>query len=156
MDKISLPPYLYRGVSDFADLRNGGTIFPVGDQAEVTAKYDGGITHNGHFTRGPSTDNAARAHQLKTGQYGARCVSTSRSKAIAADYATDYGIVTGWVYVIDESRLTEFGIIAKEFVDSQYDEAEVTLIFPNTAPLPAELILRKYRVDKHADPLDED
>ena len=46
-------------------------IFPAGDQAEVTAKYDGGITHNGHFTYGPSIDNAARAHQLKTGQYGA-------------------------------------------------------------------------------------
>lgn len=74
---------------------------------------------------------------------------------VAADFASNFGRVIGWVYVIDEARLAQFGIIAKEFIDPLYDEAEVTLILPNEDPLPQELIVKKYRVDSSGDPVDE-
>lgn len=147
--------HLYRGVSDVGDRINGGMIIPAGIEGEVTARYDGLISYDGKFQYGPSTDNTARAHQINTGTYGARCVSTSRSKMVAADFASNFGRVIGWVYVIDEARLAQFGIIAKEFIDPLYDEAEVTLILPNEDPLPQELIVKKYRVDSSGDPVDE-
>jgi len=140
---------LYRGVSkcDYAD--NNGKVLPKGSVKKVVMKYGGrGIRYDGKFTYGPSENNTARSHQIDSGMHGGCGISTTRDKIIAESFATTNGIMDGFVYVIDESKLDGLNIEKYEFSDAEnLHEKEVTLITGDCGELPSEVIIDKYEVN---------
>lgn len=144
---------LFRGVSKILDCKNDGLIKPSGEVKNVVALHDGTIKYNGTFTYGNSLPNTARAHQLKSGLYGAAGISTSRSEQIAIRFATSRYRQEGYIYVINEDLLQEAGIEALEFENSAYpNQKEVTLILPDSEEhLPSSLILEKYAVKSNGE-----
>ena len=139
---------LYRGVSKIDDERNNDKIFPKGDAKKVTMRYgDHGVRHDGKFTHGSSITNTARSHQINSGMHNGCGVSTTRDKKIAEYFATSGGIEGGFVYIISEIKLADYGILQYEFVDAENShEKEVTLIMGNSESLPNEVIMEKYEI----------
>ena len=142
---------LYRGVSKQMDEYDNGELRPKGNKSKVTMSYeDNGFSYDGKYTYGKSEKNAARAHQVASGMHGGCFVSTSRNRKVAEFFATSDksgNRVDGYVYVIDEGKLKEFGIIALEFTDAEHpDHYEVSLRAHDNGVLPLEVILEKYEV----------
>lgn len=146
---------LYRGVSKDMDEGNQGRLLPKGSELEITPLYDGNIKYDGTFTYGPTADNAARAHQIKTGLYNGRFVSTSKCERTAICFATNGYTKPGFVYVIDSTLLEKYNIIAKEFSDPlhpEHSEVSLALAIDSTPPgkiipLPKEIVIDKYEVN---------
>jgi hypothetical protein len=138
---------LYRGVCKVLDEVCNGELTPKGHSKEVTARYDGRVTHNGQFTYGPSEANAVRAHHLDTGLYDGCFVSLTRSEARAVRFATTDGLEDGWVFVLDEALFEKYGVVASEFPDPLYPkEFEVTVRAADCGAIPQGVIIAKYRV----------
>jgi hypothetical protein len=138
---------LYRGVDKKTDAANGGKLLPKGTGVEVVALCDGRWKADGTIIAGPTQSNTARAHQLETGLYGGCGVSTSRSERVAVKFATGGGFEDGYVYVIDETKLTDANIAAWEFKDAaEPHEQEVTLIPLDGKALSPSIIVDKYEV----------
>lgn len=138
---------LYRGVDKKTDAANGGRLLPKGTLVKVMAQYDGRWKMDGTIVAGPAQSNTARAHQLNTGLYGGCGVSSSRSEKVAIRFATGDGIEDGFVYVIDEEKLSDANIAAWEFKDpAEPQEQEVTLIPLDGQALPHSILVDKYEV----------
>ncbi|HEY6644108.1 hypothetical protein [Povalibacter sp.] len=138
---------LYRGVDELADLANKGRLLPKGNVLAVVPRYDGKTRHDGKFTYGPSQSNTARAQHVDSGLYGGCGISTTRSEERAVFFATAGYMQDGYVYVIDESRLSTASISFQEFADPQYPhEQEVTLIEQTGGAIPDSVIVEKYAV----------
>ena len=138
---------LYRGVDKETDAKNGGQLLPKGTQTEVVPLLDGKWKLDGTMICGPTLSNTARAQQIDSGLYGGCGISASRSQKIAVEFATGLGTEDGFIYVLDESKLTSMGIFAYEFIDpKEPHECEVTLIHADGKALPASIIVGKYAV----------
>lgn len=139
--------YLYRGVSVVMDQMNECQLRPKGNRSAVNMTYgDGviGMMHDGKFTYGESEDNAARGHQLQSGLHNGCFLSFTRSLDMAIKFATDEHTVQGFVYVVDEERLVNYGVVAKEYPDPEYPaEMEVSLRAIDNGDLPSQIIVAK-------------
>jgi hypothetical protein len=134
---------LYRGQNRENHERNNGVISPKGHLAAVVPLLDGSWKFDGKFTYGTTEENAARAHQIDTGKWDGCYVSTTRDHHIAVHFATNGGTTDGVIYHIDETLFEMYGVVAKEFADSQYPgEAEVSIRAENCGPLPSAVIIR--------------
>jgi len=146
---------LYRGVSKELDLKNLGQLKPKGKKNKEMARYDGKISANGHFTYGPSEHNAVRAHHIETGLYDGCYVSTTRYENIAKCFATNRYKKEGWIYIIDESLLEQYGVRAIEFPNPEFpDQMEVTLRASNNRNIPLKVCIEKYKVDSKGKKID--
>lgn len=135
---------LYRGVSRELDSLNGGKLVPRGANSEVTLRYDRSGSHDGKFTHGPTQDNAVRAHHIKSGLYDGCFLSFTRSEDAARNFATDFGRVSGIVYVVDEGLLGTFGVVAVEFQNPQEpEEVEVSLRAADNGSLPDGIVVER-------------
>jgi hypothetical protein len=139
---------LYRGVDELTDGANGGRLVPKGTTVAAAPRYDGKIRHDGKFNYGHSQSNTARAHQIESGLYEGCGVSTSRSEERAVIFATSGNTQDGYVYVIDESRLSEASVTCHEFSDLEHPhEQEVTLIEQSGGAIPEFVVVEKYAVN---------
>ena len=58
---------------------------------------------------------------------------------------------TGYIYVINEDKLNDYGIVSMEFSDSEYpEENEVSLRICDNSALPKEVIIEKVEVKPNA------
>jgi hypothetical protein len=74
-------------------------------------------------------------------------VSTSRSKNIAEKFATSDNTEEGYVYVIDEEKLTLYQVVKHEIKHhTNIHEHEVLLKSKESGALPEEIISEKYSV----------
>lgn len=138
---------LYRGVNELTDQANGGRLLPKGSVLEVVPRFDGAIRYDGKFHYGASQSNTARAHHIESGLYGGCGVSTTRSEEQAIFFATFRHSQDGYVYVIDESRLSAANVSCQEFSDPEHPcEHEVTLIEQTGGALPESIVVEKYAV----------
>lgn len=140
---------LYRGVSVYDDLLNDGLLKPKGKTLYVEPTIDTTkITADStHFTLGLSYENSARAHQIEGGLFDAAGISTTRCLEQAIKFATSSNMEDGYVYVLDENKLAELGVVMKEFLDPEHRlEREVTLLISDMQPVPAEAIIDKIKV----------
>lgn len=140
--------YLYRGVSVVLDQQNEGKLRPKGNQSEIAIRVgDPGIKVDGTWRVGKCEENTVRAHHLEITHYNGCFVSTTSCESMARKFATYYGLVEGYVYVIDEAKLTEQGVIAIERVYAENDhEQEVSLRAKDCGDLPEAIIVGKYPV----------
>ncbi|SLM30786.1 conserved hypothetical protein [Desulfamplus magnetovallimortis] len=142
---------LYRGVSKQLDAICKGKLRPKGDKSEVTMRYgDKKLRHDAKFTHGKSENNAARSHQIESGMRSDCFISTTRNPKIAEKFATtdqNKNATDGYVYVIDEDKLQEYGVKAFEFDDPEYpEEKEVSLRTKDNGTMPEELVIEKFKV----------
>jgi hypothetical protein len=138
-------------VSRKLDEHNNGALRPNGNKSRVSMYYgDKDLKYDGKFTHGESENNAARVHQVESGMREGCFVSTTRNCEIAEFFATSDSCgsrMDGYVYVIDEEKLDEFGVKAWEFKDAEHPEHfEVSLRAHDNGDLPIEVILEKYEV----------
>ncbi len=139
---------LYRGISKIDDDRNKGKLLPKGKIKELTLTYSNAqLKYNDKFTYGASIENTARAHQIDSAAYNGCSISTTRRREIAEKFATSGNIEDGFVYVIDEDKLSSYDITKCEFDDPENPkEQEVTLILNKNSILPNDVIVEKYKV----------
>lgn len=139
---------LYRGICKSDDEKNNGKVLSKGSVKAVAALADGHIKADGTFVAGPCISNTARAHQIESGLYGAAGISTSRDERVAIKFATSNYTESGYVYVIDASRLAAEDVSSLEFPDPvEPAEQEVTLILHDAEYLPSCVIIEKYEVN---------
>lgn len=139
---------LYRGINKVEDEANGGRLVPKGNSVAVAPMRDGKCKRDGTFKRIPCESNTARAHQIESGLYEGCGISTSRSEDVAIYFATSGHTEDGYVYVIDETMLTNANVEAHEFDTPVHPhEREVTLIEKSGSALPDTLIVQKYAVN---------
>lgn len=139
--------YLYRGVNSALDLENEGRLYPAGSTMEVAILLDGQFLLDGTWHVGECEDNTARAQQKESGTYDAAGISTTRSAKEAIKFATSGMTEDGFVYVLDEKRLADLGVVMKEFLNPEHPhEHEVTLLIPGLRPVPEDAILDKVAV----------
>lgn len=141
--------FLYRGVNKVMDASNAGLIRPAGSSmyAEFTADTTKITADSTHFTIGLTLDNTARAQQIEGGLFDAAGVSTTRCLNQAVKFATFGGFEDGFVYVLNEAKLEELGVVMKEFIDPEHPhEHEVTLLIPDLQPVPEEAIVEKIEI----------
>lgn len=139
---------LYRGISQEDDERNQGMLRPKGIENAVSIRRDGKVhERKGHFVRVPSESNAVRAHQIGSGLYNGCWLSFTKCEKVARRFATNHGTTDGFVYVVDEDRLAEYGVVTKEFSDSETSgEVEVTLRAADNGDLPPSIVIEKRQV----------
>lgn len=140
--------YLYRGVCKRMDIEWEGKLRPKGNQSRISMKIgDSGLKIDGTWTVGRSEENTVRAHQLESGRHNGCLISTTRNEQRALFYATNDNKEEGFVYIIDEDRLKDYGVVAYERVykENTSDE-EVSLMAANNDELPNEIIFAKYEV----------
>lgn len=140
---------LYRGVSKSMDDINEGKLSPKGSESSVTIKVgykDQKV--DGTWVVGLSEENAVRAHQLESGRYNGCLVSTTRDLKIARDFATSGNIEEGYIYVICEDKLNEFGVISYEnHYPENSHELEVSLRAADNGDLPLGIVTDKFPVE---------
>jgi len=140
--------HLFRGVSVDLDALNQGQLRPRGNRDSVAMTYGDdahGMKYDGKFTHGESEDNAVRAHHLKSGLHNGCYLSFTRSWDVAVHFATCNGTCDGWIYVVDSSLLSEYGVIVREFPDPEFaDEFEVSLCAADNGDLPKEIVVAKH------------
>lgn len=140
--------YLYRGVSQAMDTLCGGKLRPKGNSAKVAMKIgDPSLRIDGTWDIGASEENAVRAHQFESGRHGGCLVSTTRNEKMAQLFATTGNTEDGYVYVIDESLLPAYGVLAfeRKYQENSHEE-EVSLRAEDCGDLPEEIIVAKYEV----------
>lgn len=139
---------LFRGISKKDDEVNGGKLIPKGKLKEVVMKYgDQGLRYDGKFIYGPSETNTARSHQVESGMHNGCCISTTRNKSIAENFATSGNLEDGYVYVIDEDALERYKITKYEFSDPENPhESEVTLMAEDGGEISSNVITKKYEI----------
>jgi hypothetical protein len=146
--------YLYRGVNRRLDDELGGVLKPHGTAPAVAILADGSFYADGTATYGETTENAARAHQIRAGLYGGSFVSFTRSREVALDFATKGFAEPGFIYTIDASNLEAHGVTAHSFRDPRHpNEDEVSLSHAAGGPIPAVLIVSKQLVDRDGLPI---
>jgi hypothetical protein len=140
--------FLYRGICDACDEHNEGELRPKGSSNAVSMQRDGWVRNrNGHFNRGPSENNAVRAHHIESGLYNGCWLSFTRIEKVARRFATDGGMADGFVYVVDEDALEAHGVVKMVFPDPENpEEAEVSLRAHDCGDLPAQIVVEKRRV----------
>lgn len=144
--------YLYRGISEEHYVRDEGRLIPAGKNSEILmsrADWSEGVDmrRDGTFERQPSEVNTVRAHHLKSGFRGGCYVSTTKDFQMAVFFATNGGKVNGYVFVIDSSKFSSFGIEAVEFPDPRYpDENEVSIRAADNGEIPSDVIVEILRV----------
>lgn len=139
---------LYRGVCKQYDFECGSKLRPKGTKAKVTMKLgDNGLKVDGTWKVGQSEENTVRAHQLESGRHNGCLISTTRNEQIAIHFATSGNIEEGFVYVIDEDKLEEYGVVAfeRKYFENGH-EKEVSLMASDNGDLPDEIICDKYEV----------
>lgn len=133
------------------DERDRRKLVPKGGKTKVVPVFDGSWKLDGTFTCGPTEDNVARAHRIKSGHWGGAGISASRSLDVAIFFATSGGTCDGYIYVLDDdpTHLANANVTAREYLDAINPEhQEVTLIEASGGSLPESLILRKYEILK--------
>lgn len=143
-----LMTFLYRGVSLELHNKLNGRLIPAGNNIQVVmtrGDYAQGavMCRDGTFVRSPSESNTVRAHQLVSGIHEGCFVSTTERFEVAVRFATKEGSVDGFVYVLDQEKFRELGIVSYGFADSRYpDEHEVSIRAEDGGEIPQAAIAK--------------
>lgn len=154
---------LYRGVCDEMDKENHSRLLPAGGRSEVLLMRDdserlskqanapAGIPRDGSITREPSEINAVRSQHIGRGLNDNCFVSFTRSYERAKRYAT-MDVVEGErsggvVYVVDDARFEEHGVVAVTVPNPYFpNEEEVSVRAADCGPLPSGIVVDRIQV----------
>ena len=141
--------YLYRGVSEIDDKENDGKLLPKGKDPSVPVYFgQKGACFGGGYTFGSSEGNAVRAHQVETGMNNGCYISTSSCKNVARRFATIGNLVDEYIYTLDSTLFSEYGVISHILPGSENTgEYEVSIRAKNNGPIPKEVIINKEMVN---------
>ena len=104
-------------------------------------------TYDGTFTYGETEDNAARSHQIASGLYNGCFISTTKDLEVATRFATNQYPEEGWIYVINPSLFSKFGVSSREFYNSRHpEEQEVSIKANDCMYIPENIIFERYEV----------
>lgn len=136
-------PELYRGVSESKLKEDDWLLKPKGHVKKDCIKYDEGFKYDQVFY-GSHEINALRKHQSELKNNEQYCyLSFSRDIDIARKFATSGNIENGYIYVVEESTLSNFNIECFDLESkSESHEQEVSLRTENCNPIPEECIIR--------------
>ena len=144
----SMEHYLYRGVSVLDDNENNGRLLPKGENSS-TPVYFGqqGACFRAGYTFGSSEGNAVRAHQVETSMNNGCYISTTRCKNVARKFATIDGLVDGYIYTLNPSLFSEYGVVSHTLPNSDdTGEYEVSIRAKDNGPIPIEVVINKELV----------
>ena len=137
--------YLYRGISVADDEENNGLLLPKGKHSStyVCSGQEGAVCGAGYVC-GSSEGNAVRAHQVNSGMNDGCYVSTTKNKRVAQKFATIGNLVDGYIYTLDSSLFSKFGVVSYELPGSELTrEYEVSIRSKDNGPIPKEVIVKK-------------
>ncbi|SQD77949.1 hypothetical protein [Moritella yayanosii] len=140
--------YLYRGVSVIEDKEHDGQLLPKGTHPS-TPVYMGqeGACMGAGYVFGSSEGNAVRAHQVESGMNGGCYISTTKSKDVARVFATSGNLDEGYIYTLDSSLFSEYGIVSHVLPDSENtEEYEVSIRAKDNGAIPRDVIINKELV----------
>lgn len=140
--------HLYRGVSIFDDIENEGRLLPKGKHSSTPVYYgQEGACYGGGYTYGSSEGNAVRAHQVDTGMNDGCFISTTKCKGVAERFATTGNLVDGYIYTLDSSLFSKYGVVSHDLPQSdETGEYEVSIRAKDNGDIPKEVIVSKQLV----------
>lgn len=140
--------FLYRGISVVDDEKNEGKIIPKGTKLHIEGQAgDPWVQCGEGIECGSSEGNAIIAHQFDSDKAKTAYISTSKNYDVAVKFATSGNLEKGYVYVLDASKFSEYGILYHERdIGSVANENEVTLRTENSTPIPEAVIAKKILV----------
>ena len=148
--------YLYRGVTKEMHEMQQGRLIPAGKNIKtVMQRNDNDLEgvhfkRDGRYTRDYSEQNTIRAHHMKSGMHDGAFISTTTNYNVACNFATNNGLVDGYVYVIDPGLFEKYDVTAKQDPDPMYEiESEVSIRSVDGGEISNKIIIKLDSIEKH-------
>lgn len=140
--------YLYRGISLIEDNENGEQLLPKGEHSSTYVHFgQQGACFGSGYSFGSSEGNAVRAHQVEGGMNGGCYISTTMCFDVARKFATSGHVANGYVYTLDSSLFSEYGVVSIVLPGSdKTGEYEVSIRAKDNGAIPRDVIISKELV----------
>jgi hypothetical protein len=145
--------YLYRGVNVQLDEKNKGKLRPKGCESKAVLKISNTSEKALKFdiknpwVLGNSEINSQRLHQLDVESERWAWLSFSKDKKTAIHFATSGNTEAGYVYMVDERKFGDHGVVKleKKYPENAH-ESEVSIRAHDNSDLPDEIVVSKESV----------